>query len=95
MLCVACKIPNGLNISGAGKSMVLTGPGNLPIQERIGGYAITLNVPNDLWDAWAKAHADSALIENKLVFAEEQVEVLKARAWSRARVPDGFSPKFK
>jgi hypothetical protein len=94
-LFVACKVPNGLNISGAGKQITLLGPGNLQPQDKFGGYAITPNVPNDLWEAWSKANADSALIENKIVFAEENLQTLQARAWSRARVGNPFQPAFK
>ena len=87
---VACKIPNGLILSGAGKQFTLLGPGKVAVNERPGGYAITPNVPNDIWEEWAKTHADSELIQNHLVFAEDNLNVLQARAWGRNRIKSGF-----
>jgi hypothetical protein len=100
---VACKLPNGLVISGAGKQCTLLGPnkapdlpasmpGARPMKDLFGGYAITSGVDTALWEAWSKASADSEVIQNKLVFAEENLEVLKARAWSRNSVQSGFGP---
>jgi hypothetical protein len=95
MVAVACKVPNGLLISGNGKQAQLRGSAQVPIQERVGGYAITENVDGDLWAAWLKANADSAVVENKIVFAEDNVAVLRARAWSRTSVRGFNNPAFK
>lgn len=92
---VACKVANGLNINGAGKQATLLGPGKLEPKDCPGGYAITPNVPDELWEAWSKANADSALIENKIVFAEENLIALQGKAWGRARVGNPFQPRFK
>lgn len=86
MVCVACKTPNGIVLSGAGKSATIKGAAQVEPQERAGGYALTQNVDSDLWAAWLKNNADSALVQNNIVFAEENLEVLRVRAWSRNRV---------
>ena len=96
---VACKVPNGLQIRGAGKECVLLGPNKAPLlpepnpaklRELFGGYAVTAGVDDDLWAAWFKASADQEVVKNKLVFAEENLEVLKARAFGRAKIKSGL-----
>lgn len=94
MVCVACKLPNGIILSGNGKSAVIKGTAQVPLNERPGGYALTENVDADLWTAWAAAHADSELIQNLIVFAEENLSVLRARAFSRRNVV-GFNRPIK
>jgi hypothetical protein len=92
---VACKLPNGLLISGAGKQATLLGPNKVEVQDRAGGYAITAGVDGALWAAWLKANAQSDVVQNSIVFAEEDLNVLKGRAWSRNKVQSGFNPAFK
>lgn len=91
-VCVACKVPNGVILSGNGKTATLKGSAQVSIHERPGGYALTENVDADLWAEWSQAHADSELIQNSIVFAEENLNVLRARAFSRARVQGFQSP---
>lgn len=85
-VCVACKVPNGLRIGGANKSALLVGSAQVPIQERVGGYALTENVDAECWAAWVKDHADSELVQNNIVFAEDNLATLRARAWARSRI---------
>jgi hypothetical protein len=92
---VACKVPNGMLISGAGRQVTLLGPNKVQVQDRAGGYAITEGVDGELWAAWLKANADSDAVRNNIVFAEEDLNVLKGRAWSRNKVQGFNNPTFK
>jgi hypothetical protein len=55
-------------------------PAGMPPRPRmIAGYALTDGVDKELWDAWAKENADSALIKNRLVFAFEKLDSVQGR----------------
>lgn len=57
-----------------------------------GGYALTSGVPADLWDEWAKTHADSPLLEDRLIFAAPTSDRALKQAREQASVPKQFSP---
>jgi hypothetical protein len=56
------------------------------------GYALTPNVSKDLYDAWAKENADSALIRNKLIFAYEQRDAVEGAAKDLKDIDSGLGP---
>ncbi len=63
---VACRVPNGLNIAGR----IITGAAQVK-GNTFGGYALTPNFPADVWDVWYKNNADSHMVENATIFADE------------------------
>jgi hypothetical protein len=105
MTVVACKIPNGLTISGAGKSVTLVGWRQLSPSEMLekhnrgekqeppppGGYGFT-EVADDLWDAWFKANAQSDMVLNGVIFGADNLAVahVMARNNSRRGVKSGL-----
>jgi hypothetical protein len=82
---VACKIPNGLTISGNGKMFTLRGASHesLDVRTRQSGYAITRDVPQAIWDDWFEKHKDSEVVENNLVVADDSEQILVARLSAR------------
>jgi hypothetical protein len=107
MTVVACKVPNGLTISGAGKSVTLAGyhqptPGEMLEKhnrgEKLeppppGGYGFT-EVANDLWDAWFKANAQSDMVLNGVIFGADSLAVahVMARNNGRRGAKSGLEP---
>jgi hypothetical protein len=77
---VAQQRPGTFRIHGAGN----------PIEPRkdgaqvIGGYAITHNVPIDIWKAWYEDNKSSDLVINKLIFANEKAADVEDRAKNNA-----------
>ena len=68
-------------------------PPNMPPPPRMeGGYALTFGVDKDLWDQWAKEHADCAMIKNRLVFAFEKTDTVKGKAKEGGDVDSGLGP---
>ena len=68
---IGCKIPNGIVLRGAGKQFLINGSNKSSV---IGGYGITEDVPADIWEDYAKAHAKSPAIVNELVFAQKDTK---------------------
>ena len=77
---IGCKIPNGVKIRGAGKEFTLNGSNTSNV---IGGYGITENVPADVWEDYAKAHAKSPAIVNELIFAQKDTRSARDAANER------------
>jgi hypothetical protein len=55
-----------------------------------GGYRITRNVPKALWDAWYEANKASDLVRNRIVFASEKHEDVKAFSREHEAVMTGL-----
>lgn len=68
-------------------------PPNMPPRPRmICGYALTDGVDKDLWDAWLKENANSALVLNRLVFAYEKQDTVQGKARENTDVNSGLGP---
>ena len=52
----------------------------LPQFDMPGGYALTANVPIELWTQWLEANKDSAVVKNKLIFATATPEAASKQA---------------
>lgn len=77
---IGCKIPNGITIRGAGKQFTLNGANQSNV---IGGYGITEDVPAEVWEDYAKAHAKSPAIVNELIFAQKDTRSARDAAKER------------
>lgn len=92
---VACKLPHGIKLAS---DVVILGVAhdrdpNVQPPEIVGGYRITLNVPAQIWAAWAAANVSSAMVVRDLVFAEPSLAALKAKAKSLGHVRSGFEAR--
>lgn len=75
---IACKLPNGMVIRGAGKEFKLNGTNSSEIIDpRTGnkanlvhGYGITEDVPAEIWDEFLKTHGKTPAVVNGIVFAQ-------------------------
>lgn len=84
---IGCKLPSGLVIRGAGKEFLLNGAKSQIIE---GGFGITRDVPADIWDEYAKNHADSKAIRNGIVFAVADYKSAQDAAKDNAQVKTGL-----
>lgn len=88
---VACKIASGIALGGAdGVKVAGTAfepqPG-IPGPPRPGGFAITSNVPRDVWEQWLHDNERSVMVTRQLIFADPDLATLKAKAISLRNVP--------
>lgn len=78
---VACKLPQGfvfgeaIRVEGTRHSV----DNGEEAPELVGGYRIT-KVPAAQWDRWYRVNQRSAMVVNQIVFADPDLEVLKAKA---------------
>lgn len=91
---VACKLPGGfmlgeMKIDGCAYERIA----GAPTPPRFGGYAITLNVPAESWEAWATTNKNSLMVRRDMVFADANLATLKAKAQSLGQVLSGFEPR--
>jgi hypothetical protein len=96
---VACKIPNGLIIRHGGKEAVLNGP-NVSITKdnnwmplahlTPGGYGLTHEVDEALWQGFSTEYKDSDFIKNGLVFASAKPSDTAAKSVERKNVKSGL-----
>jgi hypothetical protein len=56
------------------------------------GYALTHNVPKDIWDRWLEANADSDIVRQKLVFAAPTRDAAESMATDAKDVRSGLEP---
>jgi hypothetical protein len=91
MIVVACKLPNGLDIGG----FVLKGAHSAMLDQttlkpmgtgQIGGYAITHDVPDDVWERWLRDNRNSPIVTNGLVHGCSDPVELEAWCYWNARV---------
>jgi len=88
---VACKLPSGLDIGGYVLRGSMIGHEdhqkiNTPGRERIGGYEITRDVPDDLWERWLRDNRNSPIVGNHLVHGCADEEELTGWCWAHASV---------
>lgn len=76
---IGCKLPNGIFMDAGETRMRINGWNNNAIAGL--AHGITREVPETLWDAWRKEHADSKLVANGIIFAERS----EARAIDKAK----------
>lgn len=92
---IGCKLPNGI-IMDAGETRVRINGWN---NNEIAGlsHGITRDVPADLWEAWSKEHAESKLVTNGFIFAEESEVRAKDKAKDNKEQKSGFEqlPQIK
>jgi hypothetical protein len=69
-------------------------PNTMQYNQLMHGYGITQNVPKDVWEKWFKDNADSAIVQNKLIFAFDDPNQTFARASKQRRegVRSGLEP---
>lgn len=58
----------------------------------VGGYAITQNVPANLWKTWAEDNKDSDLVKNQVIFAGDKLIDVEAKARNNAKIRSGLEP---
>lgn len=58
----------------------------------VGGYALTEGVDREYWKAWLEQNAQSDIVKNNLIFAEETRESAIARAKELSAVLSGLEP---
>jgi hypothetical protein len=92
---VGCKIHNGLNIFGH----VIDGNhpahdaeySRLGIRRPIaGGYQITDNVPDDVWEKWLHENRQSQVVLDKMVLAHKVRIDLEQLCWQNAGVKGSY-----
>lgn len=76
---IGCKLPNGIFMDAGETRLRINGWNNNTIAGL--DHGITRDVPESLWDAWSKEHAESKLITNGIIFAE----VSEKRAIDKAK----------
>lgn len=67
--------------------------GVTPEHKIIGGYALTEDVDAQFFRKWLEQNADSALVQNKLVFAWEKVSTVEGQAREQALLRSGLEPE--
>lgn len=65
---IGCKLPNGIFMDAGETRLRINGWNNNPIAGL--AHGITRDVPETLWDAWRKEHAESKLVTNGIIFAD-------------------------
>ncbi|QHC34151.1 hypothetical protein [Komagataeibacter xylinus] len=85
---VGCKLPNGLVLRSGEHKVVLSGANSSRV---IGGYGLT-SVPSDLWEDWAKRHADTPFIKKRIVFAQATPAKAEGQAKEQEGVRTGLEP---
>lgn len=91
---VACKLATGLSIEGIqikGSAFDRGLPAHL-WPESYGGYVLTLNVPAEVWERWAKDNKDSVMVRQNLIFADSNLAALKKKAKQMKATNGGFGP---
>jgi hypothetical protein len=71
---------------------VATPHGVAPSWEMSSGYALTHNVPKDVWNAWLRDAADSDAVVNRLIFAYEKPADTAAAARENEQRRSGLEP---
>ena len=65
---IGCKLPNGIFMDAGETRLRINGWNNNAIAGL--AHGITRDVPESLWEAWRKEHAESKLVANGIIFAE-------------------------
>lgn len=65
-------------------------PENIPPMSM--GFALTHDVPRDLWENWLEANRQTEMVKNGLIFAHGEEASLRAMASERRGVRTGMEP---
>lgn len=66
---IGCKLPNGIIMQEGKERVRINGWNNNTIHGI--AHGITREVPEALWDTWRKTHAESKLVKEGFIFAEQ------------------------
>lgn len=55
-------------------------------------YGLTHGVPEDIWDQWLVANADSDVVRQRLVYAHAKPQYVADKATEQAAIRTGFEP---
>lgn len=86
---VGCKLPHGLTIEIDGNSVTLNGINSSTI---IGGYGLTYDVDKEFFDKYLELYADTELVKNGLIFAQEKLKEARTEAEEKAGLKNGLEP---
>lgn len=87
VIIVGCKLPHGLEIQLAGKTVVLAGANSTDIT---GGYGLTRDVDKAAFDQWLLDYKDFPAVQQGLVFAQTSEHKARAQATEQADVRTGM-----
>jgi hypothetical protein len=92
---IGCKLPNGIHMQVGETRVRINGWNNNEIAGL--SHGITREVPASLWEAWSKEHAESKLVKNGFIFAEESEKRAKDKAKDNKEQKSGFEqlPQIK
>jgi hypothetical protein len=91
---IACKLPHGLDLEvtdADGRRVVLNGS-NHDSARNTGGYGITEEVDEALFDQWAKDHPTFPALEQGLIFKGADAKKLADKARDQSELRSGFEP---
>lgn len=84
---IGCKLPNGIYMIVGEKRIRIKGWNNNEIKG--GSHGITEGVPQEVWEAWRKEHADSKLVKREIIFAVGDVKRAQDKAKDQAKNKSG------
>lgn len=84
---VARQIPGEFTIFGVAHAV-----DKAPKCRIVAGYALTPNVPAELFNAWLAQNKDSDVVRNNLIFAYESIDMAAGAAQERATLRSGLEP---
>jgi hypothetical protein len=94
---IGCKLPNGLNIDGhvvdgnhAAYDQAYRNLGQ--IRPIVGGYQITSDFPDAVWEQWISANLLNPVVANKMILAASTKEELEALCGQNVKVGTPFRP---
>lgn len=90
LITVACKIPNGLTVDFAGRSVTLNG-GHASLPGEAGGYGLTSGIDADWWDSWVQSvTTDFPPLKSGAIFATPRKDSAQAQGREKSAVRTGF-----
>lgn len=57
-----------------------------------GGYALTPNIPADLWATWLEQNRDSELVRNNIIFASPRIDLVAGQSLEYKKQRSGLEP---
>lgn len=92
---IGCKLPNGIHMIQGKTRVRINGWNNNEIAGL--SHGITRDVPSELWEVWRKEHAESKLVKNGIIFAEETEKRAQEKAKDQKDNKSGHEqlPKIK
>jgi hypothetical protein len=84
MYVVVCAMPNGVNLGGftvKGWARERTqSPFYVDDPTIVGGFGLTLNVPDDIWENWLRGNGSSDIVQSGAIFGSKDRAVAVAHA---------------